>query len=469
MKLKQFISWIIFLAMISSVCVFPVSGEEAAQANLSVTSGCHSIDGAMPFLGRDRVVQNIGSAFMFETNSETLLYEWNADTQMYPASLAKLMTALVVLENSNLQDVVTVSESALQSVDIYSQSLKLTPGERMTVEQMLYCLLVHSANEAATVLAEHVSGSESGFVALMNKRAVELGCTGTNYTNPHGIHNKQQVTTARDVCRVLQAALKNDNFRTIFGTMTYQVPATNCYDKVRNLSSNNHLMNQSTFSHYYDERVMGGRVGETEEGQRCVATVSQSGNMEVICVVMGSKPIYSDDGKTVKDYGGFYETTALLDKAYNGYARRQIVSANQILRQQSVTDGDCSLMVAARQSFATVLPSDITLDQLSFQYQDIPGSEKAPVKKGQNVAYLQVWYGSMCIAQTDVYAMNDVPKTFVKTAALQERKNDTSVWLIVLITIGAVVLIAVGVLFTVYLRRKPRRRYTEEEIPRRRR
>lgn len=462
MKLKQFISCLIAFVLFTSVCVSPVFGAETEQANLSVTNGCHSIDGAIPFLGRDRVVQNAGAAFMYETNSETLLYEWNADTQMYPASLTKIMTALLVLENCNLQDVVTVSEGALQSVNIYSQSLKLTPGERMTVEQMLYCLLVHSANEAATVLAEHISGSESGFVAYMNKRAAELGCTRTNFTNPHGIHNAQQVTTARDVCRILQIALKYDDFRTIFGTMSYQVPATNFYDKERNLSSNNHLMNQSTFSHYYDARVTGGRVGETAEGQRCVATVSQSGNMEVICVVMGSKPSYSDDGKTVKDYGGFYETTALLNKAYTGYSRRQIVSANQILRQQSVTDGDCSLMVAARESFATVLPSDITLGQLSFQYQDIPGCDKAPLQKGQNVAYLQVWYGSMCIAQTDVYAMNDVPKAFVKTAQLQEPKKDSSVWVVLLIVIGAVVFFAVAVLVWIRLRRKPVRHYDDE-------
>lgn len=466
MKLKQFLSCVVALILIVSICVYPVSGEEV-QANLSVTNGCHSIDGAMPFLGRDRVVQNAGSAFLFETNSETLLYEWNADTPMYPASLVKLMTALVVLENSNLQDVVTVSESALKSVDIYSQALDLTPGERMTVEQMLYCLLVRSANEAATILAEHVSGSESDFVTLMNKRAAELGCTGTNYTNPHGIHNAQQVTTARDVCRVLQAALKIEVFRTIFGTVSYQLPATNMHDKARNLSSNNHLMNQSTFSHYYDERVMGGRVGETEKGLRCVATVSQSGNMEVICVVMGSKPIYSEDGKTVKDYGGFYETTTLLNKAYTGYARRQIVAANQILRQQDVTDGDCGLMVASRESFATVLPSDITLEQLSFQYQDILGCDKAPVQKGQNVAYLQVWYGSMCIAQTDVYAMNDVPKAFVKTAQLQEPKKDSSVWVVVLIVIGAVVLFAGAVLAWIRLRKKPVRHY-DDEIRRRR-
>ena len=450
-------------------CNTVCSATENTQNNLAVTNGCHSIDAAMSFLGQDKLVDNAQSVFVFETGSETLMYAWNADVPMYPASLVKIMTALLVLEKGSLTDEVTASQNALDSVSADAISVDLQAGEVMSVENLLRCMMVYSANDAAAVLAEYIAGSQKDFVELMNSRAFELGCTETTYTNPHGLHNDSQVTTARDTCRVLQAALEHEFFRTVFGCVRYTVPATNMHAE-RNLSTNNYLMNTDRVAIHYDGRVTGGRSGETVDGYRCVASTSESGNMELICIVMGSKSSYQEDTYSISSFGGFPETSKLLDMAYSGYSRQQIIFENQILRQQPVLNGDSDVFAASYQSFSTVLPADIQFDQLIFRYSDAPGSSQAPIQKGQNLAALQVWYGGMCVAQTDVYAMNDVPIAYSKTSAVDTSGSSGTGWWWTIIII--VLLVAVGfaaVILSRILRSKGTKKKDRRHSKRRRR
>lgn len=443
MGYQRILSLVFCFLLIISV-LFVDSSAQEVETDPAIINGCHSVDAGISFLGQAQLAENIQSAFVFETNSQTLMYAWNADAQMYPASLVKIMTALLVLENGNLADVVTVTQSALDSVSADAIAIDLQAGEQLTVEQLLYCLMVYSANDAAAVLAEHISGSQTAFVDLMNVRAAELGCTGTTYTNPHGLHNDLQVTTARDVCRVLQQALKFDAFRAAFGSEYYTVEATNLSDQ-RNLTTNNYLMNTDTVTIHYDSRVTGGRCGETADGYRCVATTSQQGNMELICVVMGAKTTYLDDGYSIVSYGGFPETSQLLDYGFTGYSRQQVIFRNQILRQQTVINGDCDVFVASMEDFYTVLPDGYNASQLTFRYTDVPGSGQAPVSKGQKMSVVQVWYGNMCIAKTDLFAMNDVPVAHVKTVNIGTDNAGGNLWgtALIIVICAAVVFVAV--------------------------
>ena len=457
----------VLLCLILLLMSLPLEAlADLEETDLAVANGCHSIDGAIPFLGQEKLIENTQSVFLFETGSETLMYAWNADMPVYPASLVKIMSALLVLEKGTLSDEVTVNQSALDAVSADAISADLQAGEVMTVENLMYCMMVSAANDAAAVLAEYVSGAQESFVALMNNRAAELGCTGTNFTNPHGLHNDLQVSTARDICRILQAALDFDEFRTIFGTVRYTVPATNLHVE-RSLSTNNYLMNTDSVAIHYDSRVTGGRTGLTSDGYRCVASVSESGNMELICIVMGAASTYTDRGY-VKSYGGFPETSELLDMAYSGYSKKQIIYENQILRQQSVLNGDSDVFAASYEAFSTVLPSDISFDELSFQYADAPGSTQAPIKKGQNLAALQVWYGSLCIAQTDVYAMNDVPVAYVKKVEISEDTAGGNGWILIAVIVIIVLIAAIFFILPRFLRAKKNRNQRHHKNTRRR-
>lgn len=436
----------IFCALMMLSCfAVPVIATEDEQESIMTLSGSYTVDAAKPYLGTDGLVENVKSVFMFETKSQTLLYQWQADSQLYPASLVKIMTALLVLENCDLQQTVTVSDTALEGIPSDAVSLDLTVGEQFTVEQLMYALLVASANDAAAVLAECVAGSVSDFVVLMNQRAAELGCTGTTFMNPHGLHNENQLTTARDVCRIMLAALEYEAFRTYFGTAEYVIPATNKSEE-RDLITNNHFISTKKVGIYKDERVTGGRSGVDNDSFTNIATLSQSGDMEVICIVMGSASKIADNGYAVEVYGGYPETISLLNHAYYNQSRVQFLCKDQILKKQSVINGDCDVYYTTNETFSAVLPSDITNEQLSYRYQEVSGSGEAPISKGQNLASLEVWYKDICIAQTDVYAANDVAVAVNKTGSYHKTTSGGLIAVIIIVVVLLILVVAVLVL-----------------------
>lgn len=444
MMMKRLCLLFICLIMLFSLVLF-VSADET-QTDLSVTNGCHSIDAANCLWGNERIIKNAHSVFVYELNSDTLLYSWNADSTYYPASLVKIMTALVVIENADLADMVTVTEATLSTIPTSAVSADLQAGERMSVRDLLYCMMVTSSNDAAVVLAEHVADSQDAFVAMMNAKAEELGCKSTAFYNVTGFHHSNQVTTAKDMTRILMAALKYEEFKTIFETVYYTVPATNMHTD-RLLTTSNYLMNTDLVGIHFDSRVTGGKSGTTAEGYGCIVSTSKKEDMDIICVVLGSASKLSDRGFVVS-YGGYPETSALLDRAYQNYTRKQIIFENQILKQQSVVNGECDVFLASRENFVTVLPQGLLAEDLTFIYEEIPNSFNAPVSKGQLMAHLQVWYENYCVAQTDVYAMNDVSNqapVVVKTVEKRQSFSPFSmvlrILLIVIILFAAIILI----------------------------
>lgn len=433
---------------------FPCSADESQD--ITVSSGCHSIDAALAVMGQDRIIKNAKSVLVYETTSNTLMHTWNADEPMHPASLTKLMTALLTLEKANMEDIVTVSEQAPKTISKGAISIKLQAGEQISVKDLFYALIVYSANDAAAVLAEHIGGTQQAFVQMMNDRATELGCTGTTFKNPHGLHHNEQLMSARDTCRILLEVLKYPVFRDAFGTIHYSIAATNMRDE-RYLSSNNYLMNTEDVGIHFDNRVTGGRSGITEDGFRCLASVSKSGNMELICIVMGSESAVAEDGVKIKSYGGFPETIELMNRVYSQYSAKQIIYQDQVLFQQAVLNGDSDVFIGSHSSFSTVLPANVTNDDLSFRYVMANDALQAPINQNQPMGKLQIWYQSVCVAQTDVYAMNKVPMAFQKQLTIDTSRQGLPWWAIVLIVLIA--LIATFIVVIVSMRYSAQKRY----------
>lgn len=435
MVIKKAICCIMSIFLLFGAFTLPIYADEDIE-DPSVSNGYHGIDGNQAYLGQGVLVENVKSAFLYELNSQSLLYSWNADLPQYPASLVKIMTALLVLENTELSNSVTVTQNALDSVSRDAISVDLLAGEIMSVEDLLYCMIVKSANDAAAVLAEYISGSQESFVSKMNARAAELGCTGTTYMNAHGLHDDKQFTTARDTCRILLEALKHEFFRTAFGTVHHTVPATNLSAE-RIISTNNYLMSTEDVAIYLDTRVTGGRTGVTTEGFRCIASTASSGSMDVICIVMGAASTILDNGQT-DVFGGFPETIALLNHSFDGNAMRQIIFQNQILCQKPVVNGDSDVFAYMKEPICTVLPSSYELDDLTIQYHDAPGAYEAPIAKDQSLGTVQIFYNSTCIAQSEIFAANDVPIAVSKAGNYIEPERKGFPWGIVLILIIAI-------------------------------
>lgn len=405
MSFYRKICLVLSVVFLLQVMLLPVAAEDEIT-DVSVLSGCNGIDGKVPVLGTAQLVENTQSAVLFEASTGTLMYAWNADQQLHPAGLVKILTALVAIENGNLKDAVTVQQQVLEQISESSRTSELQPDEVLTLEQLLYCLLVEGSNDAALVIAHHISGSQEAFVAKMNEYAQELGCTGSQFTNVHGLHDDLQLTTARDIARILARCIQNEMFVTLFGTTHYDLEATNKSEE-RQLESSNHMMHQSLYEIYYDSRITGGRTGVNNMGLQNLVTTAQQDNMTMICVVMGCASKVND-WAIVEKIGGFEETEKLLDQAFNDYTTTQLLYDGQALKQYSVRNGISDVVVGPKVSISSVVPKDAASATLSYQYKDAENAFEAPVDEGRRMSSVEIWLGSVCLAQADLFALNDV-------------------------------------------------------------
>ena len=398
---------VIILVLSIILCATPAMAVDVAE-DFSVVSGCNTLEGQTPFLGTQKLVENGEAMVLYELGTDTLMYADNADEQLPPASLIKILTALIAVEKGNLDDLVTVKQAVLDTLDpdAAMASPRLVADEVLTLRDLLCCMMVSAANDAAVVLADYVMGSQDAFVAEMNRYAEELGCTNTNFVNVHGLHHKDQYTSARDIARILAKGIQNEQFCEIFFADKYVVPATN-KNESRILVTQNYLMNKDIVVIHYDERVKGSRTGTTANGTTNIGSYAEVDDMKLISVVMGSASTYDEKTGYVKVFGGYGETQQMLDLGFTGNKACQLIYENQVLKQVPITDGSSDVTIASKEARSSVIPADMTLDRLEYRYvNEVPLT--LPVQEGQHVSTLQIWCNNVCIAQTDIFAMSNV-------------------------------------------------------------
>ena len=304
-KKRRFVSALMAFAIafqMTAYATVSMSGpgtQETAAANNTTVSTNSTTTGTGTSKIAEPTIQSEG-AVVIDAATGTVLYGKNQNTRYYPASITKLMTALLVLENCQLGDTVTFSRTATENLESGAVSLKLTEGDKLTVEQCLYGLLLKSANEVANGLAEKVSGSVSGFADLMNQKAAALGCTGTHFVNPNGLNDSNHYTTPYDMALIARAAFQNDTLRKIDTTLSYKFPATkNAGERTITMG---HKMMYSTDSRYYPG-IIGGKTGYTSKAGNTLVTGAEKNGVRLIAVVMKSKSTHYADTKALLDYG----------------------------------------------------------------------------------------------------------------------------------------------------------------------
>lgn len=256
------------------------------------------------------VVLESEAGIVMDAQSGAVIYGKNSKEQFYPASITKIMTALLVLENCSLDETVTFSHDAVYNVESGSTNAGIDEGEQMTVKDCLYAMMLKSANEAANALAEHVSGSREAFAELMTKRARELGCENTNFKNPSGLNDPEHYTTARDFALIVQAAWELEEFREIESQLSYKLPPT-ANDPEGLTVRQEHKMMLEDWSRYYDPDVKGGKTGFTTLAGNTLATVAErDGRTLIVVILKGSKP---------EHYTTYTDTRQLLDYAFDGF------------------------------------------------------------------------------------------------------------------------------------------------------
>jgi D-alanyl-D-alanine carboxypeptidase (penicillin-binding protein 5/6) len=256
------------------------------------------------------------SAILIEVSTGKIVYEKNSTKQMFPASTTKVMTAILTIENCNLTDIVTISESALSNIPQGYVTCGLVAGEELTIENLLYALMLPSANDAAYVLAEHVGGSVEGFSDMMNAKAKELGCTSTHFVNPNGIHDDNHYSSAYDLYLIAKYAMKNETFRKIVSTKEYTLPATNRYESNdRVLKTTNKLLEESSNSYY--KYAIGIKTGYTSKAGDCLISEASRDGLDFIAVTLNGDR--------------FDDTKKLYNYAYDNYTLTKIIETGSIV------------------------------------------------------------------------------------------------------------------------------------------
>ena len=423
-----------------------------AYADESATGSCHTLMAGKSLAGDEIYTGTAKAVVLYELESQTLVYAHNPDVSINPTGLVKLLTALIVLEEGNLDDIVTVKRSTLNTVSAGAVSAGLKSGEEISLRDLLYCVMVSSANDATAVMAEHVAGSQAAFVEKMNGRAATLGCENTHFTNVHGLEDEKQYSTARDLAIIVEEALRNEQFCHYFGVTNHTVAQTNS-SAARKLTTTNYMMDTS--SKYYDPRVTGGKPAAATSSDRSMICTAQDGNSRYLCVVISAKAKMS--GSSVTRYTNFDEAQALLNMGFGGFAIQQVLGTQQPYGMFAVANGENHVVVGADREVYALLPLGFDANQLLLRDVRIAENLKAPLLAGTVVGKLQVYYRSILIGEVDLVARHDVSS--VGTTIQPDVSGDEAAHGhgFVLIAVIGILCVSAGIVAILFLKKKPQR------------
>ena len=422
---------------------------EVAYGGAPITNGCRTINGMTPLGGTDKILKSAQAAFIYEINTETVVYAYNPDMHLYPGSLAKIMTCLLAIENGDMDQKVTFSTQWNKSLPPQSIVCNLKEGEETTLGILIYWTMLYSANDAALNIASIIGGSQEGFVEMMNQRAKQMGCTDTVFTNVHGLDDPNQYTTARDMVKIVLEATKNETFCTVFGEDSVEMPPTNRSEKSRYINSDNHLIFRNILPKFNRSEVTGGKTSSTGGSGSSLIATAEKNEMKLICLVMGTQREAVDG--VVSYYGNFEEMFDLLDFTFNGFRIARVLYPDMALNQFKVSGGECDVVGYPDSSVNSVMPIDCTLDNLILRYTVEGGGLNAPIAKDQKIATVQVWYRTSCVTESQVYSLNSVRSIVNSGVTINSvaSRDDSNVWKFFQ-SLGMVLLTLAG-LFAVYL------------------
>lgn len=368
-------------------------------------------------------------ALLVNLDTDTVIFSKNADVRTAPASLTKVTTAVLAMEFCpDAETVITVPEYCVRLLDGTGSSMAgLSGGEQVTMKDLLYCLLLPSANEAANIVADYIGGGDIAvFIQLMNDFAAAIGCTDTHFCNPHGLDNDEHYTTASDMYKIIKHAMGIPLFREIIKTYEYTVPKTNKSEK-RAIYSTNYLLN--SYSDYYYEYCTGVKTGTTDNAGSCLAASASKDGYTYIALSM------KGEFKAVDASGKQYNTAMLTCRsmfkwAFENIRLKVVADTARVVDEVAVElgkDTDHVALVPA-QEVSALIPDSADVNSLMIAVEDgtKPESITAPVTKGQVVARAKIYYSNEVIAEVDLVAMQDVEKSLGAAIAFALKSFFTS-------------------------------------------
>jgi len=381
------------------------------------------------------------AVLLMEENSGQVLYEYHADDRIYPASTTKIMTALLAIEavesgQAALTDTVVASSTAMEGLSLDGSTANIQVGEVMSYENLLSCMMVSSANEACNILAEYIDGSVEAFVARMNQRAQELGCTGTQFTNTNGLPDEVHYTTARDLYLITKQALSYPLFVKISNTVTTTIPKTNRSD-VRILETSNELIAPGSRNYY--EAAAGVKTGYTSAAGSCLVSTAANEEMQLVSIVMG---IGAETEAT-----SFSTARAIYEWAFDSFSMQEVLRETELITQVSVSlglDAD-SVVLKPQSTLSLLLPNDV--EQADFLREIVIYSEEAgealtaPINTGAELGEIVVSYNGVPYGPIKLVANSSVDLSRTEYLKSEIAATLNKVWVRVAIIFFALLLI----------------------------
>lgn len=454
----------------------PVQPVEIPFGQVCIQRGCRTINGMAPLGGNDYMLDTAQAVFLYEVNTDTVVYAFNPDMKVHPGSLAKIVLSMIVLEECDLDEKVVATEgiqsyvpASANKLDPYLKSL-----EELSVKDLLYAVVLTGANDAAVALAHHVAGTTDAFLTLMNNRVKQLGCKDTEFGNISGLFTAVSYSTARDMAKIVREAIKNEDFCTIFGAIEYTIAPTNMVEKERKFYTQNYMMDQHNIPDFLDSRVTGGMQTYHESTGASIVCTAESKGLKYIGVVLGAIRTFAENGWQPLNYGNFNELTKLLTFGFDKFKVNRIVYNGMSLSQFSVAGGESNAVGEARVDIDSVVPITAQMDNLIMQFSVTGGGLTAPIKKDEMIATMQISYRNSVMAEVEVYSMGDVKAAdntgvVIRSTAARSDAHDSG-FLSVLGTLCLIVLgLAISYLaFNAYMRSRMRARRRKRRQNRRR-
>ena len=400
------------------------------------------------------------AAILVDAKTGETLYAQDAHEKRYPASITKVMTTLLCVEaidrgELSKDQIIVVGPEVNTEVGQGSSTQNIKQGEEMRLEDVLYCALTASANEACNVIAQAVSGNVADFVELMNKRAQELGMKDTHFANTHGYHNENHYTTAYDISLMCREAMQHELFRTIVSSKEHTVPATNLHAE-RELHETNALVSTFRITGYYYPYATGIKTGSTPEAGYCLASSASKDGRDLIAVVMGCERVPGTTGSQGFTY--FTESKNLLEWGFSNTKETPILDSTGFYYEVPVTlSSEVNYVgVEPQGSISATLPTDLDVAQFKKEAKLFAATVEAPVEKGQMLGTITVSNGDETYGTLDLVAVAGVERSELLYRLDQLKKFFSQTWVKI---VAVVLLVVVALLILRWLIFGKRRRY----------
>lgn len=394
-KIITFLSMAVILSLFLSVPVNAVDYKKQAEErkSMEIESNSYTNWPLGPAIGAE-------AAILMDANTGAILYEKNIHAKLYPASITKLLSTYIAVQECELNEMVTFSEEAVHSINWWEDAnMGVYPGSKLTVEEVLYGILVGSANEAAYAIAEHISGNLDDFSALMNQTAKKLGCKDSNFVTPNGIHDENHYTTAYDMALIARAFFSNETLTKMSATTRFDVPVTE--NQTREgiiLTAKSQLHPGKTYAY---SSLVGTKTGYTDQARQTLVSCAEKNGLKLICVILKEEaPAQFTDTIELFDYG-FDNFEALhLNEIDNPYS-----IDNHFFTRDIDLLGSSKTILSLNKNDYIVLPNTLTVDNLTSKvsYEN---------KSDSSVACINYYYRNHLLGKIDVELAIEEPVIF---------------------------------------------------------